>query len=100
MPEGSDKPAQPGSGIRSTRTTSVFRAVNFELFATPVSKMKLLLDLYHIIIHLQRRSVMILGAVCMTFCAGYLLLLNSSTDPVIDQKTSAGGSSRRTRWEN
>lgn len=35
--EGSDKPAQPGSGIRSTRTTSVFRAVNFELFATPVS---------------------------------------------------------------
>ena len=30
------KNPEPGSGIRSTRTTSVFRAVNFELFAKPV----------------------------------------------------------------
>ncbi len=31
------KDDKPGSGIRSARTTSLFRAVNFELFATPVS---------------------------------------------------------------
>ena len=31
------KPHEPGSGIRGTRTTGVFRAVNFELFAAPVS---------------------------------------------------------------
>ena len=30
------KDPEPGSGIRSTRTTGVFRAVNFELFAKPV----------------------------------------------------------------
>lgn len=27
---------QPGEGIRSMRTTGVFRAVNFELYAKPV----------------------------------------------------------------
>lgn len=29
---------QPGEGIRSMKTTSLFRAVNFELYAKPVSK--------------------------------------------------------------
>ena len=28
---------QPGEGIRSMKTSSVFRAVNFELYAKPVS---------------------------------------------------------------
>lgn len=28
---------QPGEGIRSMRSTGVFRAVNFELYAKPVS---------------------------------------------------------------
>ena len=32
-----NKGHEAGSGIRSTRFTSVFRAVNFELFAKPVS---------------------------------------------------------------
>lgn len=32
-PRGTDA----GSGLRSTRTTGVFRVVNFELFARPVS---------------------------------------------------------------
>lgn len=31
-----DEPA-PGDGIRSMRTSRVFRAVNFELYAKPVS---------------------------------------------------------------
>lgn len=30
------KSAQPGDGIRSMRSTSLFRAVNFELYAKPV----------------------------------------------------------------
>lgn len=29
--------AQPGDGIRSLQSTTVFRAVNFELYAKPVS---------------------------------------------------------------
>jgi hypothetical protein len=33
----------PGEGIRSLKTTSVFRAVNFELYAKPVSCHKLYL---------------------------------------------------------
>lgn len=28
---------QPGEGIRSVRSTNVFRALNFELYAKPVS---------------------------------------------------------------
>ena len=29
--------ADPGDGIRKIRTTNIFRAVNFELYAKPVS---------------------------------------------------------------
>ena len=29
--------ADPGKGIRNSRTTTAFRVVNFELFAKPVS---------------------------------------------------------------
>lgn len=36
--EGAEKaPINPGDGIRSMRSTSVFRALNFELYAKPVS---------------------------------------------------------------
>ena len=31
------KASEPGDGLREVRTTGVFRAVNFELFARPVS---------------------------------------------------------------
>ena len=37
MASPSDKDPEPGSGIRNTRTTHAFRAINFELFAKPVS---------------------------------------------------------------
>lgn len=31
--------SQPGDGIRSMKTSNVFRAVNFELYAKPVSRL-------------------------------------------------------------
>ena len=31
------KPQNPGEGIRDIKTTNVFRVVNFELYAKPVS---------------------------------------------------------------
>lgn len=31
------KPHQPGEGIRSMKSTMAFRAINFELYAKPVS---------------------------------------------------------------
>lgn len=34
--------AQPGDGIRSLRSTGLFRAVNFELYAKPVRKHQIL----------------------------------------------------------
>ena len=37
MASPSDKDPEPGSDIRNTRTTHAFRAINFELFAKPVS---------------------------------------------------------------
>lgn len=38
-PKPAEKPPkqQPGDGIRSMRSTALFRAVNFELYAKPVS---------------------------------------------------------------
>lgn len=40
----SEKPQQhqPGDGIRSMRSTTLFRAVNFELYAKPVSCLSLI----------------------------------------------------------
>lgn len=35
---------QPGEGIRSMRSTGVFRAVNFELYAKPVSDYEIKLE--------------------------------------------------------
>lgn len=35
--ERSELKHQPGDGIRSMRSTTLFRAVNFELYAKPVS---------------------------------------------------------------
>lgn len=38
IPQSDKKPQyQPGEGIRSMRSTTLFRAVNFELYAKPVS---------------------------------------------------------------
>ena len=36
-PKTGSKAPEPGEGIRSYKTTGVFRAVNFELYAKPVS---------------------------------------------------------------
>lgn len=33
------KPQAPGEGIRSLRTSAAFRALNFELYARPVSNL-------------------------------------------------------------
>lgn len=50
--------AEPGSGIRSMRTTTAFRVVNFELYAKP------------------NYFTMALGVSLFTGCIGYLTYLN------------------------
>lgn len=49
----------PGDGLRSLRSTSLFRAVNFELYIKP------------------NKTVMILGLVAMLGCSGYIFYMNS-----------------------
>lgn len=60
----SSKPTEsgPGSGLRSLRATSVFRAVNFELYAKP------------------NKAVMGVGLTALTLCVGYLAYLNAQKE--------------------
>ncbi|XP_043289585.1 small integral membrane protein 8 [Venturia canescens] len=50
---------QPGDGLRSMRTTMLFRAVNFELYTRP------------------NMIIMGLGIAAMTGCAGYIFYMRS-----------------------
>ncbi|XP_054263907.1 small integral membrane protein 8-like [Macrosteles quadrilineatus] len=49
-----EKEAKPGDGIKSLKTSSVFRVVNFELYATP------------------NRVVMGLGLLALAGCVSYI----------------------------
>ncbi|XP_011255831.1 small integral membrane protein 8 [Camponotus floridanus] len=49
----------PGDGLRSLRSTSLFRAVNFELYVKP------------------NKTVMVLGVLAMLGCSGYIFYMNS-----------------------
>ncbi|EZA47714.1 hypothetical protein DMN91_012560 [Ooceraea biroi] len=50
--------AEPGDGLRSLRSTTLFRAINFELYAKP------------------NKAIMILGIATMLTCSGYLFYMN------------------------
>ncbi|XP_051174072.1 small integral membrane protein 8 [Leptopilina boulardi] len=53
------KDPAPGEGIRSLKSTPIFRAINFELYAKP------------------NIVIMALGAVAITGCAGYIIYMRS-----------------------
>ncbi|XP_071569420.1 small integral membrane protein 8 [Temnothorax nylanderi] len=50
----------PGDGLRSLRSTTLFRAVNFELYIKP------------------NKTIMILGVIAMLGCSGYIFYMNSN----------------------
>ncbi|XP_020712464.1 small integral membrane protein 8 [Athalia rosae] len=50
---------KPGDGLRSLRSTMLFRAVNYELYVKP------------------NAVIMALGVVAMTGCAGYIYYMRS-----------------------
>ncbi|XP_033324982.1 small integral membrane protein 8 [Megalopta genalis] len=54
--------AEPGDGLRSLRSTMMFRAVNYELYAKP------------------NKVVMIFGAATMLSCVGYILYMRQKYD--------------------
>ena len=49
----------PGDGLRSLRSTSLFRAINFELYVKP------------------NKTIMLLGVIAMLGCSGYIFYMNS-----------------------
>ncbi|XP_019698496.1 small integral membrane protein 8 [Harpegnathos saltator] len=48
----------PGDGLRSLRSTMLFRAVNYELYIKP------------------NRAIMIFGIITMLGCSGYMFYMN------------------------
>ncbi|KAL0106578.1 hypothetical protein PUN28_016343 [Cardiocondyla obscurior] len=52
--------AAPGDGLRSLRSTTLFRAVNFELYAKP------------------NKAVIIFGIAAMLGCTGYMFYMNTN----------------------
>ncbi|XP_043478751.1 small integral membrane protein 8 [Leptopilina heterotoma] len=49
----------PGDGIRSLKSTPLFRAINYELYIKP------------------NKVIMAIGAVAITGCAGYILFMRA-----------------------
>ncbi|XP_076241924.1 small integral membrane protein 8 [Calliopsis andreniformis] len=52
----------PGDGLRSLRSTALFRAVNYELYVKP------------------NKMIMIFGAVTMLSCMGYIIYMRQKYD--------------------
>ncbi|XP_064603441.1 small integral membrane protein 8-like [Liolophura sinensis] len=74
-------------GLRNMQTTSLFRAVNFELFAKP------------------NKFTMILGAAAFSGCLGYILYMNMTDDkksnsyPAVNPDGSLTTRVRTSRWD-
>lgn len=82
-----NKPDYSG-GLRDVRTTGVFRAINFELFAKPVipfllSTWKILEFMSTTVIILifswQNKYVMAFGLLAITGCVAYIAYMNAET---------------------
>ncbi|CAH1971635.1 unnamed protein product [Acanthoscelides obtectus] len=59
MQEKETKPSAPGDGLRSIRTTTLFRTINFELYSKP------------------NAVIMGLGLIAIAGCAGYIAYMRS-----------------------
>ena len=91
-------------GINTLRHTSVFRIVNFELFARPVSSP----NGSHVSIdfcHVQSKFVMTFGVLCMSAAVGFLVYINLNKEepkPAYKRVLTEDGytTKKRTRWES
>ncbi|XP_012141882.1 small integral membrane protein 8 [Megachile rotundata] len=59
MTEKKNKP-EPGDGLRSLKSTTLFRAINYELYVKP------------------NKVIMILGAITMFGCIGYITYMRQN----------------------
>lgn len=103
MIESPKKGREPGSGLRGSRTTGVFRAVNFELFAKPVSvplERHTRDSVFSFLNFLeQSKSVMAIGVVCISLSAGYLYYLNIQRGSFSQNDSTKYGRQTRTKWD-
>jgi len=75
-----------GEGIRSLKTSGVFRAVNFELYARP------------------NKYMMTFGICAFSFCVGYMIYMKESwrrekVYTVINDKDELVMSKKKSRWD-
>lgn len=63
--EKKSKEPTPGDGIRSLRSTALFRAVNYELYVKP------------------NKGIMLFGAAAMLVCSGYLFYMRMKHDDTV-----------------
>ena len=75
-----------GEGIRSLKTSGVFRAVNFELYAKP------------------NKYMMTFGICAFSFCVGYMIYMKESwrkekVYTVINDKDELVMTKKKSRWD-
>ncbi|KAF2898194.1 hypothetical protein ILUMI_07982 [Ignelater luminosus] len=83
--EDKNQPA-PGDGIRSLRTSRIFKAANFELYVRP------------------NAVIMAIGLIAMAGCAGYLAYMRSKYEALgyyaaIKEDGSEQFTKRKSKWD-
>jgi hypothetical protein len=110
-----DKEVKPGDGIRSMKTSNVFRVVNFELYSTPVrlasfffvsafdgtSDVVLVSDFNFFF---QNKTIMALGAFAILGCTGYIMYMRKSYEgrgyyAAIDQEGEEYYVKKESKWD-
>lgn len=77
----------PGEGIRSLKTSGVFRAVNFELYAKP------------------NKYMIIFGSVAFASCVGYLMYMRQIAASekkyvvILDENDHLVTHEKKSKWE-
>ncbi|XP_050483566.1 small integral membrane protein 8 [Bombus huntii] len=77
--------AEPGDGLRSLKSTMLFRAINYELYVKP------------------NKVVMIFGAIAMFSCIGYMAYMRHNSDntnhyPAVTSDGSINLKKKTSKW--
>ena len=73
--------SEPGSGLRSLKTTPGFALFNFELYARP------------------NKFVMVFGLTALTGCVAFLAYMNASSENNSASVNEAAPVKRQSKWE-
>lgn len=99
--------AQPGDGIRSLRSTSLFRVVNYELYAKPVCKQcfPLTKEQTDPLLPLQNIVIMSIGLAAFGLALGYVAYMRSKYEGMgyysaVQDDGSEVFVKKRSKWEN